>query len=181
MSSPHALQLPATPFGFGLPGCWTLARDRAVTLGARQAGFLRIAQGAVWATLDGPHQGPANDWGDVVLKGGARIHLTPGQQVVLEPYSAAANEEACFSWEPDTPAPAAAMPLWVASWRGLRSLPVGIGRTLGRWLAPSHPWSPGTVASRARGAHWQVGPEQAYAQGRDNAWRTLYHLGINQP
>lgn len=167
MSSLRALQLPASPTGFGLPGCWTLARDRAVTLDPREGGFLRVAHGAVWATLDGPHQGPANDLGDVVLRSGARIHLAPGQHVVLESFPAAANEDACFSWKPDSELRQAPVSMRCTVWRGLLAFLAGVGHTLGQWLAPS-PSGPPDGAG-------------AYAQARDQAWRTLYHLGINQP
>lgn len=168
MSSLRALRLPASPIGFGLPGCWTLARDRAVTLDAREAGTLLVAHGAIWATLNGPHpQGPANDWGDVVLRGGARIHLSPGQQVVLESYRAAANEEAGFSWQPDAPAPASPVPSAKTLWRRLRAM---VGDLRG------HLRERGPVRSV-----WPHHPESFYMQSRDRAWHTLYHLGINQP
>ncbi len=101
MSSQHVMQLAPLPLGIGLAGSWTLPLARAVTLGATSAGCLQVAQGTVWATFDGPHQGPANDWGDLVLRCGTRIHLMAGQQLVLEPYQSAANEATRFSWEPD--------------------------------------------------------------------------------
>jgi hypothetical protein len=69
----------------------------------------------VWATVDGPHQGPANDWGDVVLHSGEQLQLLPGQQVVVEVYGEAVNEAAFFSWEPSPAGPpsvAGAPPRW---------------------------------------------------------------------
>ena len=106
MSTPSALQLPASGSGVGLAACWTLSSERAVMLGAQSGGFLQVERGTVWATLDGPHQGPANDWGDLVLKSGTRIHVTAGQHVVLERFQPAANEAVCFRWEPDPATPA---------------------------------------------------------------------------
>ncbi|MCZ4312133.1 DUF2917 domain-containing protein [Comamonadaceae bacterium G21597-S1] len=168
MSSMRALQLPASATGFGLPGCWTLARDRAITLDARQSGYLRIAQGAVWATLEGPHlQGAANEWGDQVLRSGARIHLASGQQVVLESYPLAANEEACFSWEPELTEPVPLVTVRARVSPRLGAWFAALDRRLLRWLQP--------------GPGWPRPPADLYAQQRDRAWRNLYHLGINQP
>jgi len=109
-----ALKLQQSSLGAVMPECWKLAPERAVTLHPDAPGVLRIAQGRVWATLDGPHQGPANDWGDVVLRSGEQLPLLPGQHVVVEVYGDAVNEAAYFSWEPsqvsvqhvDTPASA---------------------------------------------------------------------------
>ncbi|MEZ5637914.1 MAG: DUF2917 domain-containing protein [Burkholderiaceae bacterium] len=168
MSSMRALQLPASATGFGLPGCWTLARDRAITLDARQSGYLHIARGAVWATLEGPHlQGAANEWGDQVLRSGARIRLASGQQVVLESYPLAANEEACFSWEPELAEPAPFVSVRARVSQRLGAWIAALDRRLMRWLQP--------------GPAWPHPPADPYAQQRDRAWRNLYHLGINQP
>jgi hypothetical protein len=97
-----------------LAGTWKLAPEQAVTLNPGQAGLLRVTQGCVWATLEGPHHGPANDWGDIVLRSGQQIRLLPGQQVVVESFTTCANDAAaCFSWEPAaTPVP---QPAWVAA------------------------------------------------------------------
>lgn len=83
-----------------LPGCWKLGAGRAVTLKPREDGVLRIAHGSVWVTLDGPHNGPANDWGDHVLATGQSITLQAGQRVVLEPWGDQAGAPAYFSWDP---------------------------------------------------------------------------------
>lgn len=168
MSSMRVLQLPATPAGFGLPGCWTLARDRAITLDTRAPGYLRVAHGSLWATLEGPHaQGPANEWGDLVLRCGARIRLAPGRQVVLESYPDAANEDACFSWEPEPPQPRTALSRMAVVWRSVRGFGAKLAGGLGRWLEP--------------GPGWPRQPQDFHAQSRDQVWRRLYHLGINQP
>ena len=74
-----------------------------MTLQPRHAGVLRINAGQVWATLDGPHSGPANGWGDLFLKEGQLLNLQSGQRVVIEPRGDAANRPAFLEWEP-TPA-----------------------------------------------------------------------------
>lgn len=102
MATHNALKLQQSPLGAMLPECWKLVPERAVTLHPDAAGVLRISQGRVWATVEGPHQGPANDWGDVVLHSGEQLQLFPGQQVVVEAYGEAVNEPAYFSWEPTT-------------------------------------------------------------------------------
>lgn len=102
MIASNTLKLQQYRDGFPLPGFWKLAPERAVTLNPTEAGVLRVAQGQVWATLDGPHHGPANDWGDVVLHSGEQLQLMPGQHVVVEPFGDAVNEPVYFSWEPST-------------------------------------------------------------------------------
>lgn len=100
MASNNTLKMHQSPIGTPASGCWSLAAEHALTLHPNEAGVLRVAQGRVWATLAGPHHGPANDWGDVVLGGGEQLALMPGQQVVVEPYGDAVNEPAYFRWEP---------------------------------------------------------------------------------
>lgn len=115
MASNAALKLQQSPLGVALPGCWKLTPARAFTLNPDQAGVFRVAQGQIWATLEGPHHGPANDWGDVVLHAGEQLVLTPGQQVVVEPFGDAVNEPAYFCWEPSrAPAPSITdrLPRW---------------------------------------------------------------------
>lgn len=178
MSSMRYLQLPSAPAGFGLRSFWTLARHRAITLDAWQPGYLRVVHGTVWATLDGPHvQGAANDWGDLVLRGGARIRLVPGQHVVLESYPDAANEEACFSWEPEAPLPAPYESWMARLWRSLRARGSALGHRMVRWLQRGPGWS-----RQSRDfPDWPHYPQDFHDGERDRAWRTLYHLGINQP
>ena len=100
MVSQKSLKLQQSPLGALAPECWKLVPDRALTLRADTAGVLRVSQGRVWVTADGPHQGPANDWGDVVLHSGEQLLLQPGRQVVVEAYGDAVNAAAFFSWEP---------------------------------------------------------------------------------
>ena len=100
------------PFGLRSPassaqaaGSWKLVNGHAVTLHDRNAAVLRITCGSVWATVDGPHAGPANNQGDLFLKAGDRLTLQPGQRVVIEPWRASANEAVYFSWDPAPAAP----------------------------------------------------------------------------
>jgi Protein of unknown function (DUF2917) len=90
-------------------GNWHLGSGRAMRLCGRESAILRINAGRVWATLDGPHKGPANNQGDLVLAAGDQLSLAPGQGVVIEPWAvpaldlAAPNQVAAdvlFSWDP---------------------------------------------------------------------------------
>ena len=105
-----ALALPGLQSGRHLAGSWHLGRGRAVHLRGKEAAVLRINTGRVWATLDGPHSGPANDLGDRVLAAGEALTLPAGQGVVIEPMGCPAQHEALptaqpqedvfFSWDP---------------------------------------------------------------------------------
>ena len=90
-------------------GSWKLVNGHAVTLHDLNAAVLRITCGSVWATVDGPHAGPANNQGDLFLKAGERLTLQPGQRVVIEPWRASANEAVYFSWDPAPAAPRVAL------------------------------------------------------------------------
>lgn len=92
-------------------GCWKLAAGRAVTLRPTARGDLRIAQGRVWATLDGPH---ARRAGDLFLEAGETLALRAGQRVVLEPYGAAGPCAAAFDWVPLQARQASRWPVAVA-------------------------------------------------------------------
>jgi hypothetical protein len=65
---------------------------------------LRIAQGRVWATTVGPHPGPGNDRGDIVLEAGQTLTVLPGQAVVMEAWTPGTQTldqaAASFSWDP---------------------------------------------------------------------------------
>ncbi len=134
MASNTALKLHQSRPGVSVPGCWKLAPERAFTLKPDQAGTLRITQGRLWATLDGPHHGPANDWGDVVLHAGAQLTLAPGRQVVVEPFGNAVNEPVYFSWEPsvapENQAPGRLLSRFAAA---LKYFVAGKGRVLSRF------------------------------------------------
>jgi Protein of unknown function (DUF2917) len=81
-------------------GSWQLGRGQAVYLRGKEAAVLRINAGRVWATLDGPHSGPANDLGDRVLAAGEQLTVPAGQGVVIEPWGRATPDSAFFSWDP---------------------------------------------------------------------------------
>ena len=158
MIANNALKLQQSQDGLSLPGFWKLAPEHAVTLNPSEAGVLRIAQGQVWATLDGPHQGPANDWGDVVLHSGEQLKLMPGQHVVVEPFGDAVNEPVYFSWEPSTALAHAAVPGDESGWRDvLARQPATLHdemsirvRALGRWMSRLGGFLAYFVAGRGR-------------------------------
>lgn len=79
-------------------GTWRLLPGQALTLQPAQAGLLRVASGALWATADGPHAGPANAIGDRLLAAGEAVCLRAGERLVVEPVGAGAP--ARFDWEP---------------------------------------------------------------------------------
>jgi Protein of unknown function (DUF2917) len=85
-----------------LPGTWKLAAGRAITLRPREAGILRVAHGQMWATWDGPHEGPLNDLGDHVIATGGQLRVRAGQRLVVEALNG--QSPAYFSWDP-LPAP----------------------------------------------------------------------------
>ncbi|MBA2962631.1 MULTISPECIES: DUF2917 domain-containing protein [Ramlibacter] len=113
-----------------LSGTWKLAQGRATTLRPREDGVLRVAHGRVWLTFDGPHAGPANDFGDRVLGAGDSVRVAAGRRLVLESCDAA--RPVYFSWDFETaPQPAAARAV-EQSWSDLRlALALGL-RSAGR-------------------------------------------------
>jgi len=136
------------PVADRLSGTWKLMPEQAVTLNPGHAGVLRVTEGRVWATLEGPHHGPANDWGDKVLRCGQQICLLPGQQVVVEAFVTAANDGAAhFSREPacaDRPAAIVVPPVAPRPW--LTGLPGRVAR-VATWLRGALSW---LVAGRGR-------------------------------
>lgn len=84
----------------GVSRCQMLAPGRALTLQAQQAGWLRVSEGRIWATLEGPHAGPANDRGDWFLDAGDELALLAGQRVVVESSGATTNLPASYEWVP---------------------------------------------------------------------------------
>lgn len=108
MTSQIALESPvfaSQPACTDPAGSWKLGAERAMTLHCFDAATLRVTQGRLWATVDGPHNGPANGQGDVVLNAGERLRLRAGQRVVIESWSgchlARGSGTAYFTWEPD--------------------------------------------------------------------------------
>lgn len=85
---------------------WRLPPGRAISLKSAQVGVVRVACGGVWATFDGPHQGPGNAFGDHLLEAGDMVELRPGERLVVEPARTA--QEAQIEWRPAEAACAAA-------------------------------------------------------------------------
>lgn len=102
MTGQDIFQLQSTDAGPAVSGRWQLAPGRAISLRPRQAGVLRIAQGRVWATLDGPQQGAGNESGDHFLQRGQRLLVDAGQHLVFEPWSEPGEAPVCFEWTPVT-------------------------------------------------------------------------------
>lgn len=124
----HQSSLPSA-----LPGTWKLDTGRAITLQPAEPGALRVAHGRLWATFDGPHQGPLNDLGDHVVGVGERLWVRPGQRVVIQAWDR--GLPAYFSWDPvaaKAPAPAVSLADMVQPLADLRlALAIGV-RALGR-------------------------------------------------
>lgn len=102
MAIPFVLQSqPSSASAVGADGSvsWRLGAGRALTLQPRDAAELRVTQGRIWATLDGPHAGAANASGDLVLQPGQRLALRPGQRVVIESWDPVAQGPASFVWQ----------------------------------------------------------------------------------
>ena len=81
-----------------LPGCWSLMPGTALSLLPREAGVLHIASGRVWATVDGPHTGHANESGDYFLQAGQMLAVHGGQHLVLERWDAVPESPVNFDW-----------------------------------------------------------------------------------
>ena len=167
MISSTALKLQQSPLGATLPGCWALAPARAFTLHPEQVGVFRVAQGQVWMTQKGPHHGPANDWGDVVLHVGEEMPLLPGQPVVVESFGDAVNEPAFFSWQPTT-TPVTAAPESASLWRDPLAQPL---------LGPDH-WPRMPMVAARRWLSTLVAALPMLVAGRG---RVLAGLESNQP
>lgn len=67
-------------------------------LKSRHVSELQVHSGCVWATLDGPHTGAANECGDVFLSAGMHMHLPAGRRVVLEALHQADGAAAQLRW-----------------------------------------------------------------------------------
>ena len=157
MTANNALKLQQCSDQLSHCGYWKLPPGRAITLNPGQAGVLRVAQGQVWATRDGPHHGPANDWGDLVLHRGEQLALMPGQHVVVEPFGDACTEPAYLSWEPAT-GPGSPVPTDQSGWRDVLAHPnmpmdddmIVTVRVLGRMFSKLRAWLGYFVAGHRR-------------------------------
>lgn len=113
-------------------GSWKLEPGRALTLHPTEPGELRVAQGRLWATLDGPHSGSPRGLGDLAVEAGSPLRLRAGQRVVIEP--AGPGETVYFAWN----VAAQPRPCWepvVQAWRELQAALVLTGRAAGRLAA----------------------------------------------
>ncbi len=100
MSYTHFSELQPSRSNAAVTGLWKLTAGRALSLQPQQAGVLRIAQGAAWATLDVPHDGPGNASGDHLLQAGQDFVVRAGQHLVLEPSGTGAGSSVFFEWLP---------------------------------------------------------------------------------
>lgn len=105
MSCSNTLDFQTTSGQPAMPGFWKLAPGRALSLQPRQDGWLRVAQGQAWVTLDAEHQGAGNELGDYFLQAGEQLAVRPGQHVVLESFAPTQQQAVFFEW---TPSPALA-------------------------------------------------------------------------
>ncbi len=124
--------------------------DTALTLHARQPGWLRVASGAVWVTRSG-------DAIDHVLAAGQGIALARGQQWVAEPWRAGGVAQ--LHWVAGAASQPAAGPAAHAA--GLRPLPAA-GGLAWRLLA----WGLRSVAARLAAAARRAESRASAAQGR---------------
>ncbi len=100
MSDPTTFDVHQSPTGTNVPGCWKLEAGRALTLRPRESGVLRIAQGRIWVTMDGPRHGHANESGDLFLMPGRGMVVQAGQRLVIESWGQERAGMAWFSWDP---------------------------------------------------------------------------------
>lgn len=131
-------------------GCWTLAAGQATTLRPRMPGLLRIAAGSAWITFDGPHAGPGNDRGDLVLETGATVAVTAGRRLVIE--SRDAQTPVAFDWDfvPERQAVPARTAVALA-WRDL-GWALGLGAAaVGRLVLGLGAWGLGALLPRGPG------------------------------
>lgn len=84
MHTSRTWNLPPLAVPASTPVGWKLTRGEPLSLLPRQDSVLYILRGRVWATVDGPHAGPANASGDIVLQAGQRLGIRAGRHLVLE-------------------------------------------------------------------------------------------------
>ncbi|WP_427914682.1 DUF2917 domain-containing protein [Ramlibacter sp. MMS24-I3-19] len=108
-------------------GAWKLEAGRALTLHPAEPGELRVHEGRLWATLDGPHSGSMRGLGDLVIEGGGTLQLRAGQRVVIEPAGIA--EAVYFSWTVAEQSPR--VPCWEPVAQSWRELQAGLALTGG--------------------------------------------------
>ena len=99
-SGPSAAACGKAAGGTTVTGLWAMEPQEVLSLFPRAPALVRVTQGRIWATLNGPHSGPANAWGDVFLVPGQALHVPAGQRLVLESLAGRGEAAACFDWVP---------------------------------------------------------------------------------
>lgn len=154
MTSQNIFQLPSAHTEPAVAGRWQLTAGRAISLRARQAGMLRMTQGRVWATLDGPQQGAGNQSGDHFLQPGQRLLVGAGQHLVLEPWPDSGEVPVYFEWQPVATAVTASAARWNATvMQPLHEVGRALlmaGRALGRLALGLAAYAEFLVAGRGR-------------------------------
>lgn len=98
MTEPRFSQQPQRGLGDDACAAWTLAPGRAASLVPPQDAALRVRQGQVWITFDGPHSGHGNESGDHFLQPGEELCVRAGQRVVLEPFGRSGATPVRLEW-----------------------------------------------------------------------------------
>lgn len=80
-------------------GC-RLEAGQALTLQARQAGSLRVAQGRLWVTFSNAAQDERVRAGDHFLMPGDSLALAAGDTVVMESWAVGQGASAWVCWQP---------------------------------------------------------------------------------
>lgn len=143
-----------------LAAYWELPAGRAMSLRPRQDSVLRVAQGQVWATLDGPH---ARREGDLFLAAGEQLTVAAGQRVVIEPRGTPRDAPACFSW---TPAPQPAAQAGATPWQQAVIQPVSDLRLALGNAALALRGAAGALLRLARGLAAGLALDRLTARGR---------------
>lgn len=100
MTEPRFSQRPQRGLGDNACAAWTLAPGQAASLTPQHDAMLRVRQGQVWITFDGPHSGHGNESGDHFLKPGEQLRVGGGQRVVLEPFGRTGAAPVQLEWVP---------------------------------------------------------------------------------
>ena len=136
MRTKNILELQQSNGTFPWSECAKLTPGRAISLRPRAAGVLRIAQGQVWVTFDGPHPGHGNESGDYFLQAGQQLAVRAGQRLVVEPWETTHKMPVYFEWAPISTAVTVRTSRWnFAVVQPLHDLGLALlmaGRALGR-------------------------------------------------
>lgn len=148
------LELHQSSGGTAVFACWKLMPGRAISLLPHKAGVLRIAQGQVWATVNGPHAGQGNEPGDHFLQAGQQLAVDAGQRLVFEAWGGAPEAPVYFEWSPVPAAVVVRASRWpVAVAQPLRDLGWSLlmaGRALGQLVMGLAGYGDYLVAGRGR-------------------------------